>query len=226
MKNPWLGSPLLLEVLVAPNAACARVQRAPRILGPWLVLAIASVAVQIAGLAVLEPAARADALLADTLGGPGDATGLFRAAGVGVALLAPWMILLRAGFLALSLDAAAAMLGRGRTGRSLWAWLVGLEVVLWIEQAASVTALAFDPPSTLAVLQDHGLQAGIGLFVEFESPWLAAVAKAANVFTLWWGALLGVGLVRVGRFRPATATGLATACWIAVIGMRTLDAWR
>lgn len=226
MKNRWFGASLLLEVLVAPGAACARVQRAPRLLGPWLVLAIASVAVQITGLAVLEPAARADAILADTLGGPGDATGIFRAAGVGVALLSPLMLLLRAGLLALMLDGAAAGLGRGRTGRPLWVWLVGLEVVLLLEQAASVTALALDPPSSLATLQDHGLQAGIGLLHEFETPIFAAVATAANVFTLWWGALLALGLVRVARFRPGAAIGLATACWIAVIGSRTLDALR
>ncbi len=226
MKNPLIGAHLLLDVVVAPGTGCARVLRAPRALGPWLLLGAFSAAIHVVALVLLDPVVRADALLADTLGGPGDATGLFRAAQVGVVLFAPLGVLLRAGLLSLLLDATAAVLGRGRTGRSLWVWLLGLEIVLLLEQAAGLVALALDPPATLEALPAHALHAGLGLVHDFASPVLAAAADSASVFTLWWAVLLAYGLRRVARFHPRMAIALASACWIGVVGVRTLGALR
>jgi len=226
VNNPLIGAALVLDVVVAPAAGCARVLRAPRALGPLVLLGVAAAAIHITSMVVIEPAVRADALIADTLGGPGDATGLFRAAQVGVALFAPFGILVRSGLLSLMFDATAAVLGRGRTGRSLWVWLVGIEIVPLLEQTAGLAALALDPPASLDAMPAHELHAGIGLVYDFASPALAAVADAATAFTIWWGALLALGLIRVARFRSGTAIGLAAACWLGVVAIRTISALR
>jgi len=226
VKNPLIGANLLLDAVVAPAAGCARVLRAPRALGPLLLLGALGTGIHIVSMILIEPAIRNDALLADTLGGPGDTTGLFRAAQVGVALFAPFGIVLRAGLLSLMLDATAAVLGRGKTGRSLWVWLIGIEIVLVLEQAAGLVALALDPPASLDALPASGLHAGLGLLVDFASPLLAAIADSASAFTLWWAALLALGLTRVARFRSGTAIALAAACWIGVVGIRTVAALR
>lgn len=226
MKNPLIGGLLLIDVLVAPASGCARALRTPHFIGPLLWLGMLHFGIHITCLLLLEPAVRADALLADTLGGPGDAVGMFRATQVGIALVGPLLILLRTGALSLVFDAIAAVGGRGRTGRSLWVWLIGIETVLVLEQLAEVVAFALDRPASLDALPAHQLRAGIGLVYDFASPFLAAVADAASAFTLWWAALLAAGLVRVAGFRIPVAAGLAAACWIAIVGVRILTTLR
>jgi hypothetical protein len=136
------------------------------------------------------------------------------------------LILLRAGLVTLALDGVAGLLGRGRSGRSFWTWVLGIEAVLLLEQAAGVVALALDPPPSLATVRQHALQAGIGLLHEFNHPAAAAFSDAANVFSIWWAVLLGVGLTRVMGFGRIAAGWLAFVTWSCLVGLRMLGGMR
>jgi hypothetical protein len=214
------GLALLADMVASPRAALRRI-RAAVPLRPTIVLLGAGAA----GLAVLQSFVLAAAVahdpeLAELPDAGQAARNAFWASRCVAVLVAPLGLVLRALVLAKLLQAGTGALGALGTWRPLLSLALHLEIVLVLEMAAVLLGLVLQQPASLAELQSVPLRAGLDLVWEPGTPRLAALAGAANLFSVWWAVLLVAGLVVVRRTPWRQAVALGTLCWVGLVAVR------
>jgi hypothetical protein len=207
---------LFLDLVASPRAAFRGIVARAPIGSVLFVLGGLQAATLLAQSWVLQPALRADPLLADA---PHLAQQFWVVRLLG-ALLTPVAAALREAAFATLLQAGLAISGSALPWRTLWSLSLHLEIVFWLESACGTVLLALRPPAALADLANVQLRAGFDLIAVPESTRLAALFSAANAFTVWWAVLLGAGLVIGARARRGTAFGLAGLLWAALVALR------
>jgi hypothetical protein len=204
----------LFDLVVGPRATLRAVIAG----APWgtvlLLLGLLQVTLVLVQSRALVPALLSDPLFADV---PQAASRVWWARALAAAG-APFGMALRAAVFALLLQGVVAIAGGTVRWKALWSLALHLELVFVIETAATTVLLGLDPPSSLAELPGTPLRAGLDLFWEPQSTTVAACLGAANIFTIWWAALLGIALaILLGRKR---AGPLAALFWLGLAGMR------
>jgi hypothetical protein len=211
---------LLADVLVAPRAACAAVRaHAPVGVALVVVSLVQGAAVGLQTRA-LEPALRADPMVAESPGGPDVALERYGGLRLAAALFTPAATAARCAALATLLQGACGLLGVACRWRLAFALALHAELVLALETACVAGLLAARPPAALDEIAALQLRAGLDLVWQPESARLRALVGAASAFTVWWGALLAVALARGVGLRPRAALALAGACWAALVAVR------
>jgi hypothetical protein len=213
---------LLGALLTDPRHGLQELAASPPL---WSVLGVLGLLQATAWLAqslLLEPALRADAWR----GEGAEALPPFQAAVWGARLLlfcgAPVAMALRACGLAGMLQTGAACAGQALPWRPLLSLALHLDIVFWVESAATTLLLAVARPATLDALHTLYLRAGLDLVWQPAHPAGRQLLAAANLFSLWWSILLGLGLAVVLRLSRRTAVVLAGAAWAALVVVRFL----
>jgi hypothetical protein len=222
MKS-WRRAPrLLLDTLAAPGALLRSLEAAPPLGASFVLLAVLGVATQMLQARLLAPLVRLDPLAVEAPGGAAAALrNWWLLRGLACAAL-PLGLVVRSAALATVLQGAGALLGTAPRWRPLLGLALHLEFVFWIESGCLTLLLWLAPPASLEAVRDLELRAGLDLVWQPASPGLRALLSAGNAFTLWWAALLGCGLGRLGRLPAGAAAGVAALLWSGVVVLRLL----
>ena len=139
----------------------------------------------------------------------------------GVAIvLTPAATFLRAAALATLLQGGAALVGVGLRWRVLLSLALHLEVVFWLENLCVTLLLAMRRPAGIDDLAGLRLHAGLDLLWRPQSSRFRTLFESANVFTVWWAALLATALVTWTRGRRRLAVTTAGGFWLALVVLR------
>jgi hypothetical protein len=222
VKSLWRECRLLGDLLTDPRRGFATLATSPPLGNAMLVLGFLHAALWVAQSVLLEPVFGAASGAAGGMGTESPGPGLLWAARGLLVLLAPLAMGLRAVGFAVLLQAGAALAGRALPWRALVSLAVHLDVVLWVESAAVTLLLVVAQPATEEAMRALQLRAGLDLLWQPDSPGLAALLAAANLFSIWWGALLALGLVGMMRLPRRPAGALAGAAWAGLVALRFL----
>jgi hypothetical protein len=219
-----LGRQLRLfgDLLTDPRRGFETLAQAPPLGSVIVVLGLMQAALWLAQSLLLEPVLRADTWPGEGMHAAAPIHGVFWTARLLVVLLAPLAMGLRAAGLATLLQASAALAGRVLPWRPLVSLALHLDIVLWVENAAVTLLLALARPANVDALHALRLRAGVDLLWQPASPAGRALLAAANLFSVWWGVLLGLGLAVALRLPPRPARALAGTAWAGLVVVRFL----
>jgi Yip1-like protein len=211
---------LLGGTLVAPHETFAALGDEPPVSASLVLLGLASSALLLLQAASLEPVLQADPLVADLPAARDAAVHSLRWIRVVLALLAPLGLALRCVALAAALAALREIAGgRGSWKRDL-GLVVHLESIFLLESLCLTLLILVARPESFTAARELRLRAGLDLFVQPESPLLAAALSAVNVFVVWWGVLLVRGVARLAGIPGRSATLVAAPVWLAAVALR------
>lgn len=211
----WNSRPLFVELLVAPRSTLEVLSTRAPILLPALCLGVLSGLLQLWQTELVRPVLLTDPMLADLTDVAGDRSlAMLRGAAILLSAIGPAA---RAAALAFLLAACASCWTASATWRRLVSLLLHLEIVFWIESLATTILLWRLHPESIDDLRRIQLHAGLDAFLDHDSR-LFRIAGAFDLFTLAWGTLLVLGLVR--WMRPRLALSLALPLWSILVTLR------
>jgi hypothetical protein len=213
---------LLVDVLTDPGAAIRTIrERAP--VGRVLVVigVLQAVLVLVQGWFVL-PTVLGDPLLRESTDPSGAVLQHFWAARVLAGVLGPAANVVRAAALATLLQGCGVLCSVTLPWRVLLSLALHLDVVFWIENLCVTVLLAIHPPAAIEDLAALHLRAGLDLVWHPVSRQLAHCLESANLFTMWWAALLGWALVAWMREHRRSAVALSMGLWLGLVGLRLI----
>jgi hypothetical protein len=216
---------ICLDIVAAPRTALERIAATAPIGPPLVVLGALQAVILVAQGALLQPALRADPMLADA-DASGSVWGGYWAWRVASILAWPVACAARAIALATVLQCAAVLLGGAMAWRRLLSTILYLDFVFWLEGVAVTLLLWTNDTGSLEALSQLRLHAGLNWFWHPRARLLAAGLEAANAFTVWWGVLLGLGLRRALGLPKSRAAIIAGLAWAGLVLVRAAVAPR
>jgi hypothetical protein len=220
MNSVRRASHLLWATLVAPGTLVRGLETGAPLTATAVLLGLLGATTQLVQSMLVAPVLRLDPMAQDAPGGPEAALRSYWVVRGLVCVAAPVGVVLRSAALASVLQASAALLGTAAAWRRLLGLALHLELCFWMESACATVLVGLARPETLEALGAVRMHAGVDLVWRPGSAEARALLAAANAFTAWWGVLLGFGLVRLARLRPAPAAAVALTFWSGLVALR------